>query len=332
MLDRIDRKLLYLLDRNCRQSATQLGKALRIHRNVVLYRMRRLEETGVIRGYFTEVDLKKLGFSTFRLFLRLGGQTPADEQRLVAFLAQLPQTIWLFQTKGRYDIDLVYATQDQKGFSEFLDDLNMQFNSIIEERRIGVLVQIHHFTKDYLVADRRASSTPRAFEETAYAVDGLDEEMLLHLADHAKTPFVELARLTQRSINTIKERLRTLEKKKVILAYRPFIDTEKTGYTYYKLHMNLRNYTRQEYLGITAFFAMHPGTVYFTKYLNGDDLEIELHLKGDQELETLLGEVRAHFGKAIRETYVLVFAKEHVFRNIPATLGKKIGAERREGA
>jgi len=319
MLDNIDKKLLFLLDQNCRQSATQLGKRLRIHRNVVLYRIRRLEQAGIIRGYFTEVDLKKLGFSTFRLFLRLGQQTPADEQKLISFLAGLPQIIWLFQTKGTYDIDVVYAAQSQREFSEFIDDLNMRFNSIIEDRKIGLLVQIEHFNKDYLVTDKRTSPSPRTFERTPFQLSDVDREILSHLAVHANMQLLTLARATQRSFNTVKEHVRNLEKNKVILAYRPFIDTEKTGYTYYKLHINLRKYTLQDYQSMKMFFAMQAGTIYFTKYLNGDDLEVELHLKSDQELDSLLTMVRAQFGRIIQETYTLIFRKEHIFRNIPVT-------------
>ena len=82
-LDNVDKKLLYLLDQNCRQSTTQLAKQLRIHRNVVLYRIKRLEDTHIIRGYFTDIDTAKMGYTTFRILLNLSNYSKEDEEELI---------------------------------------------------------------------------------------------------------------------------------------------------------------------------------------------------------------------------------------------------------
>jgi len=80
MLDKIDKKILFCLDNNCRQSTNTIAKQLKIHRNVVLYRIKKLEEQGVIRGYFTEINTRALGLLTFRTFLKLANNTNKKEQ------------------------------------------------------------------------------------------------------------------------------------------------------------------------------------------------------------------------------------------------------------
>jgi len=49
-LDLKDRKILYELDLNCRQSNTQIGKKVGLSRKVVEYRIKKMEEEGVIMG------------------------------------------------------------------------------------------------------------------------------------------------------------------------------------------------------------------------------------------------------------------------------------------
>ena len=55
-LDLKDRKNLYHLDLNCRQSNTQIGKKAGLSRQVVEYRIKRMEEEGIIKGYWTNID------------------------------------------------------------------------------------------------------------------------------------------------------------------------------------------------------------------------------------------------------------------------------------
>ena len=47
-IDLKDRKILYELDLNCRQSNAQIGKKVGLSRKVVEYRIKRMEEEGII--------------------------------------------------------------------------------------------------------------------------------------------------------------------------------------------------------------------------------------------------------------------------------------------
>ena len=52
-LDLKDRKILYHLDLNCRQSNAQIGKKVGLSKQVVDYRIRRMEDERIIIGYWT---------------------------------------------------------------------------------------------------------------------------------------------------------------------------------------------------------------------------------------------------------------------------------------
>ena len=47
-LDLKDRKILYQLELNCRQSNTQIGKKVGLSKDVITYRIKRMEEKGII--------------------------------------------------------------------------------------------------------------------------------------------------------------------------------------------------------------------------------------------------------------------------------------------
>ena len=55
-IDAKDRRILYELDKNCRQSNSQIGKKVGLGRDVVSYRIDKLMKQGVIDNFFTVID------------------------------------------------------------------------------------------------------------------------------------------------------------------------------------------------------------------------------------------------------------------------------------
>ena len=319
MLDLIDKKLLYALDTDCRQSCSQLARKLKIHRNVVLYRIKRLEQEKIIRGYFTEIDIKKLGFHSFRSLIKLSNYTTQEREKFINAINATKEVMWFMECDGRWDIDIVTVWKTIPDFEQFQEQLHIQFNGIIEEEQIGMLMQLEHFLKEYFITTKRTAFVDRKFEETEIAIDAKDYALLRILASNANIGIITLAKKSRLSINTVKERLRKLERNNVILGYRPFINTAATGYTYYKIFITLKHYDAKSFLALKTFFRAHPGVIYFTKYLNGSDLEIEIHLPSRDALQKLEEEARAQYGAIIKDWYVLRFTKEHAYRYIPET-------------
>ncbi len=61
MLDEIDIKILEILQKNGRTRRNDLAEAVGLSTPSVSERLRKLEETGIITGYYARVDPKKLG-------------------------------------------------------------------------------------------------------------------------------------------------------------------------------------------------------------------------------------------------------------------------------
>lgn len=63
-LDLRDKKLLYELDLNSRQSFNELARKLKVSKSAVIYRIRNLEKASIIKCYNTIMDTGKLGYIT----------------------------------------------------------------------------------------------------------------------------------------------------------------------------------------------------------------------------------------------------------------------------
>ena len=191
-LDNVDKKLLYLLDQNCRQSTTQLAKQLRIHRNVVLYRIKRLEDTHIIRGYYTDIDTAKMGYTTFRILLNLSNYSKEDEEELTKFLLSVPQLIWFFKTEGKYDMDIVYVSKSVTEFYSFIDQLHIRFNRLIADEKIGTLIQLLYYGKDYLINKKREKMPIKNFNSEVVDIDENDKKIFNFDNLFSKTELIKM--------------------------------------------------------------------------------------------------------------------------------------------
>ncbi|MCR4335813.1 MAG: Lrp/AsnC family transcriptional regulator, partial [archaeon] len=70
-LDLLDRKILYELDIDSRQPLAELAKKVGKSRNVVEYRINKLQKDGVIKNFVTLLDAGRLGLTIWNVYLEL---------------------------------------------------------------------------------------------------------------------------------------------------------------------------------------------------------------------------------------------------------------------
>ena len=70
-LDKKDLQILGILDWNARMPITQVAKKVKLNKDVVRYRIRNLEKQEIISAYYSLINISKIGYLTFRLYLDL---------------------------------------------------------------------------------------------------------------------------------------------------------------------------------------------------------------------------------------------------------------------
>lgn len=148
-LDDIDRKILWALQQDATQSASQLGRKLDLSQPATWRRIKRLEEAGAIVGRRLVLDREKLGFGvTVFLGVKLvakGRVSLEDFERAVSAIREV-QTVE--HVLGLYDYRLRVVATDLADFERVLRRRimtlpgvgNVEANVLLtEERRPGPL-------------------------------------------------------------------------------------------------------------------------------------------------------------------------------------------------
>jgi len=118
-IDLKDRKILYLLDLNARQTLTQIGRKVGLSKGGVKYRIENLSKKGIIKNYYTVIDSSKLGYSCFRFYVSFKNTTPAIERDIINYFVKNKFTWWVCSLMGRYNLSVTIWIKNISDFNKF---------------------------------------------------------------------------------------------------------------------------------------------------------------------------------------------------------------------
>jgi Lrp/AsnC family leucine-responsive transcriptional regulator len=122
-LDRIDLRLLALLQRDGRATNADIAAQVNLSPSACLRRIQRLEATGVIAGYAARVDPKAVGLG-LQAFVRvqLERHDPTSVQHFGDGVRGWDEVVACYALTGDMDYLLHVVVQDLEHFSRFLLD------------------------------------------------------------------------------------------------------------------------------------------------------------------------------------------------------------------
>jgi DNA-binding Lrp family transcriptional regulator len=122
-LDRIDRRILEILQQDGRITNQDLSERIALSPRACLDRVRRLERRGLIAGYMALIDTRKLGnLLTIVVEVTLKDQTQATHARFEQRARSCPEVIECFLVSGQCDYVLRLACRDLDHYRELTNE------------------------------------------------------------------------------------------------------------------------------------------------------------------------------------------------------------------
>lgn len=125
-LDEVDRRILLALHADARMSNSALAEAVGIAASTCHGRVRRLQQIGVIRGFYTDIDPAALGLN-LQAMISVSLQSNA-RGKIRSFIAQIrkrPQVMDVYFLAGGDDFILHVAARDTDDLRAFVvENLN----------------------------------------------------------------------------------------------------------------------------------------------------------------------------------------------------------------
>jgi len=146
-LDRTDLRILELLQQEGRLTNQDLAERVSLSPSPCLRRLKRLEETGVIRGYVALLDPDRIGLGLLAYVsvkLEKRDKMPMDDFR--ARVQGWPEVLACYAMTGEMDYLLRVHVEDLQHFSRFVMDQLLRQPGVVDVRSSFALERIKETT------------------------------------------------------------------------------------------------------------------------------------------------------------------------------------------
>ncbi|HVY01897.1 MAG TPA: Lrp/AsnC family transcriptional regulator [Candidatus Nanoarchaeia archaeon] len=326
-IDLKDRKILYHLSENARMPASSIAKLTGLSRDSVLYRMKKLEEKKIINCTRTLVDVSKLGYENFHLFVTLNNPEKHIEDKIVKELSGHESVRVILKFHGSYDFEIGFIAKDLHECDKIMQDLvnimgsNLRYHDlfiITKTLRAGAFPN-SFFDKSNIKRELRKNQ----FSKEISKLDKKDLDLLNSLREDARVPLIDIAKKLKISPDSVSYRLRALEKSGVIISYSPVINYSALGYRVHALMFSIKQFNSDRENMIKRFMESNPHVLWAVKTLGRYDVLLYLCTESEEDFHSFISELRKLFPEQLLRydslhafaEYKYLYAPDVIFKN-----------------
>lgn len=310
-LDLKDRKILYRLDIDCRQTNSEIGKKVGLSKQVVEYRVKRFLKEGVVLRFATVVDTYKLGFYKYKIYLSLENANKEVIRQMINFLKSHDKTEWIATCSGKWDIIAGYTVKDVYEFNKAIKELDEKFSQYISVRETAISLGVPHWRKEYLLNNKDPYAVVfQGGQKGEYKIDKVDEEILKLLVNNARMPITEIAQRLKITSRVANYRIKNLKKDKIILINRIFLDLNKFNWIYCKALLKFKNLTKQKYGQFFQYCTSISNLTYIINSIGSWDLEMDFEIEDFNKFNKIMLEIRGKFSDIIKHYDFVIVMNE----------------------
>ncbi len=317
-LDLLDRKILYELNLNGRATYAEIGKQVRLSKQAIKERIEQLEKADIIKQYFALIDIHRMGYTFYRLDLKLQNITESKEKEIMQFILKLQKVIWLAEIHGKWDIAVIFLTKDIIEIDNNIKNIRWKFYKYIQEQSFSICTSHTRYKYGFLLNKEKEGKEifmGREFHEDK--MSDIERKVLALLAKEGRISLTALAQRLHTSVSTVKYAMKKLFAKKILIGFDVLLDLQKIGYLHYKLFINFQNPSEEKEKKLEQYFRDHPNIIFMTKSLGRSDIECEIIVKSLQEFRSLLREMKHIFSDLIKDVESYIVMHEYLTNYYP---------------
>jgi DNA-binding Lrp family transcriptional regulator len=126
-MDKVDYAILNILQEDCRTSLEEIARRVKIPKSTVYYRVKKLEERGVIEGYYAKINAAKLGKEYIAVILVRAKYGPGYHGRVGKKIAEIPGVWAVYFVLGDIDFVVMVRADGREDYMRILSTLmNME--------------------------------------------------------------------------------------------------------------------------------------------------------------------------------------------------------------
>ncbi len=313
-LSQLDKKLIFNLDFEARQSLTQLAKKLNTSKQVVKYRIEKLQRDNIIQGFYSDINASKLGYAIYLVYFKFQNLNVDKEKELISHFSKQNNVGVSVSVNGKWDYCVGIWAESVVHFKIKYREIMKSYEKYVKSKTIMIETDFYYFKPKRILDQGRKISEQEikmAGNIEKYDLNNVDKIILSELSKNSRNSLVELSGKIGLSANAIKLRIKKLEKENIILGYRLMLNYPLLDFLHYRVFLHLENITETKEKSIIQFLKLTNEVVSVTKTIGYCDLEFRAIVKNVHELYNLMENIRKQFPDIIKDYDTILYYKFH---------------------
>ncbi|MFH1697100.1 MAG: Lrp/AsnC family transcriptional regulator [Candidatus Diapherotrites archaeon] len=309
--DETDRKILYCLDLDSRESVRSIAKKAGLRANIVDYRLKRLLEDGIVTRMFAEINIARIGHIAFKIYMQFQNLAPELEKDFFAYMENHPNSLWGVRCTGRYDAIAGFIAPDVEGVEEIKNGFLKEFGKNILLKQIAVNTGYYIFNRKYLSGDFRQGHIYNFFSRgRAVRLDAKDVKIVRLLLENSRLKAVEIAKKVSLSSNQVLVRIRRLEEQGFIVSYKIDLNLKKLGRQFHKVLVYLQNYGAEDKRRLLDYCTGLADVTALSDTIAPWDIELEMETESTSQMMEIMDDIRTKFPLVMKSYETMIITKE----------------------
>lgn len=293
-LNTSEKKVLTLLEQDCRLSASKIAKNVLISSEGVLKIIKRLKEKKVISKFNVKINYSKMGYRLYPVHIKLSKRNSEIIEEIKRLLKQCMSVAWFHFCEGEYDLLISFRVLYEKDKGE-MDALLSNLSEYINEKETSIVLTAFEFSKSFLETKQKAQ-----FKTMDYTVDKaelleLDFKIIELLRSNSRETVLNIAKKLETTPRIILLRMKKMRKIGVIEGFKTRLNMANLGYQPCFALIEFGKFSERDHSKFKSYCQHTEGIHYYLRQIGKYGLEITFDVKSTNEFYDLIDNLREKF-------------------------------------
>jgi DNA-binding Lrp family transcriptional regulator len=225
----IDKKIVYELEKNSRQSLSKIARRLKTSQQVVSYRLKKLDVNNTINKYITIIDYCCLGYNNVLIGVKI--KNTENYSKILSYFIDNKQISYVCETSGMFSFFFSFLYKTSSSISNCLYEIKKILSNSIIYYKLYFVSKTRLFNKDYFFEDYRNINNEITIDSNKKRkIIDVDKKILKEISEDSRIRTTDIAKKINEKPETIVKRLKILYNLNIILRYSIFVNTFENSY------------------------------------------------------------------------------------------------------
>ncbi|MBR9706352.1 Lrp/AsnC family transcriptional regulator [Candidatus Pacearchaeota archaeon] len=321
-LDVKDKKIISMLSEDGRMPLSAIAKRVRLSRDAIDYRIKRLIKNGIILGFVPKIDLRCFGYDTYHVFMILNILNEERKRKLIETLVKHPNTISVIEYHDTWDLEWVLVAKNIKEFDIIVIDITKEYGDIITRKDELTIIKGYKTIQlpGTINTDVAYIKSKNVGKCKKMKMDKIDLKILEALSENSRISTYDISKKLKISPDTISYRIKKLTNSNIIYGFMALFNLRALGYRWYTFCINVKTFDLNDEMKFKEFISNCPYIIRAVKVFGDWDLLVYITADSSKSFHTTFKQIQDNLSEIILDYQTWIAFKEHTYNSVPKVL------------